>query len=72
MSRTFKPRSAAAEKKGIQNRIWVWYHDRVLDNRMKLCRTCNLWDGNRCIRGLFPVTSSGEDCPYYQIKEKED
>jgi hypothetical protein len=56
------------ERVVLQEKIRGEFADRVKANQERLCQSCVSWFG-RCEHNLLPVTSKGQDCPYYRRKE---
>lgn len=54
--------------KTYQDVIAAKYHDLIEVKRKKLCEGGCIWWGSwgRCENGILPVTSAGEDCPYFK------
>lgn len=48
------------------------YGDKLPDKRKELCNNCQYRYGNTLwCGGLLPITSKGEDCPYFKKLENE-
>lgn len=52
----------------LQEKIRGEFEEQVKANQEKLCQTCAFWWGH-CEHALVPVTSKGQDCPYYSRRE---
>lgn len=56
-------------KEMLQEKIRNEFSDQVKANQERLCPSCgSFWTGY-CDHGLLPVTSQGQDCPYYKRGE---
>ena len=56
------------EKARLHGKIQKLFGSQVENARKRLCGECAHWNG-RCANGLLPITSNGDDCPYYRKKE---
>jgi hypothetical protein len=54
--------------KRLQAKIRDKYPDLLEKNLVELCGRC-AWFAGTCSESLLPVTSKGENCPYYKEKE---
>jgi len=51
----------------LQKEIRDRFGDRQIEARQQsLCQWCVSFCHQRCKHGLLPLTSEGDDCPYYQ------
>jgi len=56
------------EKEILQEKIKGEFADQVKANRERLCQNCVSYHLH-CEFGLLPVTSEGQDCPYFQRRQ---
>lgn len=65
---------AVTEWKILQENIIKLYCDLIILSRQQLCNQCHFWkvdphitttDQPVCSHNLLPITSEGEQCPYF-------